>query len=167
MRDRLPELTRQFNDMGYEVYPISAATGHGVKELMRAVAARLRQLPRPLEDVEPEAEEEVVVRPRHTASEEAHFEVAQESKRRYRVSGPRIERLVAMTDMNNPFALERLQKEMEKMGVTQSLRDAGVEAGDMVTIGRNELEWSDEPWVRFEQSTSRRRRREGPGKQKS
>ena len=72
-----------------------------------------------------------------------------------------------MTDMGNPFALEHLQKQLQKMGVTQALREAGVEPGDTVSFGRIELEWSDEPWVRFEQSTSRRKRREGPGKQKS
>jgi len=43
VRDRLPALVKQFHKLGYdEVYPISAATGQGVQELMRAVAAKLR-----------------------------------------------------------------------------------------------------------------------------
>src|SRR5437588_7141816 len=47
VRDRLPELERQFKELGSEqVYPISAATGAGVTELIWAVAARLRELPR-------------------------------------------------------------------------------------------------------------------------
>ncbi len=168
VRDRLPALIKQFHQMGYEdVYPISAATRAGVKELMQAVATRLRELPRPEWEEEPEVIEEVIVHPRHVAAESERFDVSQEAKHRFRVSGPRIERVVTMTDMNNPFALERLQKEMEKMGVTSALRNAGVEVGDAVSIGRTELEWSDEPWVRFDQSTSRRKRREGPGKQKS
>ncbi|MBF6611781.1 MAG: GTPase ObgE [Chloroflexi bacterium] len=165
VRDRLPALTKQFNGMGYDVYPISAATGAGVKELMRVVAARLRELPRP--EWEEEEGEEVVVRPHHVAAESNRYEVAQEGKGMFRVTGPRIERLVTMTDMSNPFALERLQKEMEKLGVTHALREAGIEPGDTVTIAHTELEWSDEPWVRFEKSPSRRKRHEGPGKQKS
>jgi GTP-binding protein len=168
VRDRLPELTRRFSEMGYrDVYPISAATGAGVKELMRAVAARLRELPKPeWEEGEPEAEG-VIGRPQHTARESERFEVTQEAKRHYRVSGPRVERLVAMTDMGNPFALERLQREFAKLGVSEALSRAGVEAGDTVSIGRTDLEWSDEPWVRLGENKSRRKRREGPGKRKS
>jgi Obg family GTPase CgtA-like protein len=90
-----------------------------------------------------------------------------DGKGRYRVAGHRIERLITSTDMSNPFSLERLQRELAKMGVSEALSEAGVQAGDTVTIGRMELEWSDEPWVSFAQSTSRRKRREGPGKQRS
>src|SRR5205807_273485 len=145
-------------------------TGSGVQELIWAVAAKLRELPRPeWQEETAQEEEEVVVRPReqHTASESSRFEVLREGKDRYRVVGPRVERLVVMTDMNNPYALERLQREFEKMGVSRALSAAGVEPGNTVSFGAVELEWSDEPWVRFEQSISRRKRREGPGKQKS
>src|SRR5438067_4428754 len=84
VRERLPGLTKQFEEMGYEqVYPISAATGAGVKELMWAVAARLRETPRPEWEEEAEGlEEEAVVRPRgrHVAAESSQFEVTQEGK---------------------------------------------------------------------------------------
>jgi GTPase len=166
VRDRLPALMRQFKEMGYEAYAISAATGQGVKELMRAVATRLRELPKP--DIEEALdEEEVIVQPRHLAAEGKQFEVTQEEKGRFRVRGSRIERLAVTTDQGNPFAMERLDKEMEKMGITQALREAGVEAGDTVAIGRTEMEWSEDPWERFEKGRSRRKKREGPGKQKS
>jgi GTP-binding protein len=173
VQERLPQLTAQFNAMGYDVYPISAATNQGVKELLRAVAARLRELPVPDWAVE-EAEEgaegeeaEKVVRPQYRAATSRQFEVMPDGKGRYRVAGHRIERLITSTDMSNPFSLERLQRELAKMGVSEALSEAGVQAGDTVTIGRMELEWSDEPWVSFERGTSRRKRREGPGKQRS
>ncbi|HEX8222107.1 MAG TPA: GTPase ObgE [Chloroflexia bacterium] len=170
---RLPELTARFREMGYDVYPISAATGQGVKELLRAVATKLRELPIPdwaVEEAEEGAdgeEEEKVVRPQYRAATSRQFEVMPDGKGRYRVAGHRIERLITSTDMSNPFSLERLQRELAKMGVSEALSEAGVQAGDTVTIGRMELEWSDEPWVSFAQSTSRRKRREGPGKQRS
>lgn len=171
VRERLPQLIARFNEMGYDAHPISAATGQGVKELMRVVAAKMRELPRPewdeAEAAEDSADEEKVVRPQYRAAESRQFEVLPEGKGRYRVSGQRIERLITATDMGNPFALERLQREMAKMGVTEALSAAGVQPGDTVTIGRTELEWSDEPWVSFERGTSRRKRREGPGKQRS
>ncbi len=179
VQERLPQLTARFKEMGYPAYPISAATGQGIKELMRAVATRLRELPKPEWEQEPEVGEEnegepgesdhaeVVVRPRHTATAAGRFEVTQESKTRYRVNGARVERLITATDMSNPFAVERLQRELAKLGVSDALSREGVQAGDTVAIGHTELEWSDEPWVNFEKSTSRRKRREGPGKQKS
>lgn len=170
VRDRLPALKESFKEMGYEaLFPISAATGEGIKELIWAVAAKLRELPRPewQEDAEAEEEAEVIVKPRYVASESNRFEVTQEEQGRYRVSGHKVERLVVMTDMGNPFALERLQKEFEKAGVTRALTQAGVQPGDTVSFGRVELEWSDESWVNFEKNISRRKKREGPGKQKS
>jgi GTP-binding protein len=169
VRDRLPELTRRFRELGYEdIYPISAATGQGVQELIGAVAAKLREMPRPewVEPEEGEAEEEVVVPTRHVASESQRFEVTQESTTHFRVSGERIERLVSMTDMNNPYALERLQRELDRMGISDALRAAGVETGNTVMIGRTELEWSNESWQAFTQ-TMPRREKKGPGKKHS
>jgi GTP-binding protein len=171
VRDRLPSLIEQFHNMGYEdVYPISAATGQGVQELMRAVATKLRELPKPAWQEEPEAVEggeDVIVKPRHTASEQERFEVVREGKHNFRVIGDRVERMVTMTDMSNPFALDRMQRELERLKVSQALREAGVETGDTVSIGRVDLEWSNEVWTAFEQSRSRRKKREGAGKQKS
>jgi GTP-binding protein len=170
VRERLPELMRRFKEMGYSAYPISAATGEGVKELMRAVAAKLRELPRPewVEEAEAkEEEEEAVVRPRsrYAAAETRRFEVIPEGRGMYRVRGPRVERLATVTDMDNPFAVERLESELDRLGVTQALRDAGIQPGDTVVIGDAELEWGEEAWQRFGPTPPRRRK--GPGKQKS
>ena len=169
VRDRLPVLIEQFREMGYEAYPISAATGTGVQDLLRAVAARLRELPKPAweeEAAEGDEGEEVVVKPRYVAAESAQFEVKHEGKGRWRVSGERIERLVAMTDMGNPYGLERLQRELDRMKISQALRNEGVEAGDTVMIGQTELEWSDDPWAAFKQDQPRRRK-VGSGKKHS
>lgn len=169
VRDRLPGLIEQFVEMGYEVYPISAATGEGVQTLLRAVAARLRELPKPEWDTEEaiaEEDETLLIRP-HYASESKHFRVTEEGKGRFRVRGSRIERLAVVTDANNRFALERLDREMEKMGISTALRTAGIEPGDTVVIGRIEMDWGEEAWANFARGGSRRKRREGPGKQKS
>lgn len=168
VRDRLPSLLTRFEELGYQAYPISAATGEGVQELLRAVAARLRELPKPewSEEAEDVEEEPLTVRP-HYATEGRQFEVSPEGKGRFRVTGPRIERLAFVTDTNNRHALERLDREMEKMGISTALRAAGIEPGDTVVIGRVEMDWGEEAWANFARGTSRRKRREGPGKRKS
>jgi GTP-binding protein len=165
VRDRLPALIKQFKQLGYEAHPISAATGEGVQELMRVVAAKLRELPRP-EWEETIVENEVEAKPSYTSEESARFTVIKEAEHRYRVIGERIERIVAMTDYSNPFGVERLQNELNRMKVSQKLRQEGVEKDDTVVIGRVELVWSDEPWAQFGKTPARRKNK-GPGKQHS
>jgi GTP-binding protein len=60
----------------------------------------------------------------------------------YRVTGRRVERAVAMTDLENPEAVEFLQRILERMGVTGALERAGVKPGDTVRFGKHELEWA-------------------------
>jgi len=41
--DRIPELRKRFNEMGIQLFPISALTGEGVEELMREVIHRVEE----------------------------------------------------------------------------------------------------------------------------
>ncbi|HEY6379044.1 MAG TPA: GTPase ObgE [Candidatus Dormibacteraeota bacterium] len=59
----------------------------------------------------------------------------------WRVSGEEIERIAAMTDLDNEEAVRRLQQRMRSMGVDTALRQAGVVAEDTVRIGEVEFEW--------------------------
>jgi hypothetical protein len=70
--------------------------------------------------------------------------------------------------MDNPEALERLQRVLEKSGITRALETAGVQPGDTVVIGLTELQWTDEPWVADAKARARRASRHtGPGKKHS
>ena len=116
------------------LYAISAATGRGVRELLRAVADRLAELPRP----EP-PEELFTYRPQ--AREDTSFVVTREGDGIYRVAGEEIERLAQMTDWANPAALERFERVLRARGISAALEEAGVQLGDTVLIGQIELEW--------------------------
>jgi GTP-binding protein len=59
------------------------------------------------------------------------------------LSGPAIERAAAMTYWQHDGSVRRFQKLMERLGVDEALRGAGVRAGDTVAIGDYELEWQD------------------------
>ncbi|MGB5933592.1 MAG: Obg family GTPase CgtA, partial [Anaerolineae bacterium] len=59
----------------------------------------------------------------------------------FRVRGKRVERAVVMTDWRYGEAIEKLHRELEAMGVTKALEEAGVQPGDAVYIGDMELEW--------------------------
>ena len=61
----------------------------------------------------------------------------------WRVRGHHIEKIVIMTRWEYYDAVLRFQRILEALGITQALRERGVQEGDTVRIGEIELEWSD------------------------
>jgi GTP-binding protein len=59
----------------------------------------------------------------------------------WRVRGAKVERWVAMTDMNNSEAVAHLQGRLERAGVEGALGEAGASKGDEVRIGEVTFEW--------------------------
>jgi GTP-binding protein len=123
--------TMQARDV--ESYAISAVTGQGVQVLMRRALELLDSLP--AVDLAPE--EPAVFRP---ADREEAFTVERQGDG-WRVRGVRVERVAAMTPFVLPEAAARFQRQLRAMGVEQALKEAGVQPGDMVHIGDEELEW--------------------------
>jgi GTP-binding protein len=61
------------------------------------------------------------------------------------VTGTRIENLAATVDLDADEAMAFFQQQIEEQGVLQALRDAGVEEGDTVIIGRVEFVYTEHP----------------------
>ena len=134
VREKWATIQAAMQVRGLPVYAISAATGEGVRDLLRAVAQALAAAPEP----EPLAETPVL-RP---AVDEDFFEVKQVGPRIYRVVGPRIERAARRTDWDNPDAIERFHRIASALGVENALAEAGAGEGDTVHIADIvELEW--------------------------
>jgi GTP-binding protein len=121
---------------GYLVFETSALTGSGVAALVYAIAQALDEIP--AEPEQPEVEEV-----RFTAEAEEGWHAEREEDGLYVVSGRGIERLIAMTDMNNEAGVRRMQRILERMGVVRSLRDLGAEEGATVRIGTTEFDFLD------------------------
>lgn len=134
-REIVPALHSALEAQGYPVYEISALTGEGVQPLIYAMWEALQEIPVPA----PEAEEAVI---HYEAPAQDTWEVEEENGG-FRVRGRGIERLVAMTDMNNEAGVRRLQRILEKMGVIRRLRDLGAEDGTEVRIGNTEFDFLD------------------------
>lgn len=117
---------------GYEVFPVSAATGEGLDRLMARVAELLRELPAPR-----------LVEAPGKAAAGTPLRVRQEAGV-FVVEGEKIERKVAMTDLDNPEAVRRLKHYFHQAGVEEALRSAGVKPGDTVRIGREEFIYQPE-----------------------
>ncbi len=131
-RDQWPSVQEAIQSQDLPIYPISAATGEGVQVLMRQVGQMVRSLPQP----SPTAAEVPVFRLEDTPT----FTVEREGNG-WRVRGQHVEQLAARTMWQYHDAVERVQRQMEAMGLQDSLRQAGVQLGDTVRIGDTELEW--------------------------
>jgi GTP-binding protein len=118
-----------------EAHAISAVSGEGVQPLMRRAYALLRALPA----TESLADAPAVFRP---AEQEGAFAVEREPDG-WRVMGVRVERIAAMTPFHLPETVARFQRQLRAMGVEAALQEAGVQPGDLVRIGDQELEWGE------------------------
>lgn len=125
-------------ERGYPVHVISAATGEGVQQLVYHLAELLDTFPPPATPVE----DMVIIRaPRQ---DERAWQVARIGEHEFTVQGKGIERMVKMTDLENEEAVRRLHRKLERIGVLQRLREAGIQHGDTVRIGDEEFDFVDE-----------------------
>ena len=133
--DVAPDELARVRDAVGEVMPVSAVTGEGIEALVRTLAERVAR-----------SRAEAPVRRgyvRHVVRDEP-ITVTRENEA-WRVSGKRPENAVAMTDMDNERAVERLQKRLLAMGVERALSDAGAQTGDEVRIGEVSFDFEPEP----------------------
>ncbi len=110
---------------GYEIMPVSAATGEGLQDLMWKAWEMSRQyVAEPEEEIgvidEGDPDSFEIIR----GAEDADFEV----------KGKNIERLVAMTNFDNEEALYRFQLIWKRLKIEEALLEAGIQEGQTVRI---------------------------------
>jgi GTP-binding protein len=120
---------------GYPFCSISAVTGQGVDDMLHQVKQMLDEAPEP----DP-VNEEIVITP--DEDEEAYW--IEETADGWRVHGKRIERIAAMTYFEFEATALRFQRILESIGISEALKEAGVQPGDTVYIGDEVLEWMDQ-----------------------
>jgi GTP-binding protein len=113
-----------------KIFPVSAATGEGLDALLAYVAKETAR-PEPAEEVESDEPFRFVI--------ELDFEVKPEAEGVFRVAGPKVEKLAAMTNFDQSEGLRRFQNILKKMGVEKELMRQGAEPGDTVKIGSIEF----------------------------
>ncbi|HEX2946698.1 MAG TPA: GTPase ObgE [Clostridia bacterium] len=133
-QDNLEEFTKAIEEKGYKVFPVSAATNKGVKELMYHIAEQLRGLP----EAVPLTEEsgEVV----YTAEEEEPFTVRREGNV-YIVEGNWVRKVVGSTNFNVYESIQYFQRSLKNRGVIDALEKLGINEGDTVKIYDIEFEY--------------------------
>jgi GTP-binding protein len=139
---------------GREVYRISAATRQGLDELVYAL---WRSLLAARQSAAPLIAEGAVRIVAHAEEDPRRWEVRRVADREWEIEGPGVERRVLRTDIRNDYALERLQRSLERMGVYRKLKEMGAEEGDTVKIGQVEFEYLDDDLERDNRRPSARK----------
>ena len=130
-----PLIEEEIKKAGYPFMSISAVTGHNVRQMLNRVRRMLDEAPPPKTRHEDEI---AVIR----AANDEGFTIEREVDG-WRVRGKQIERVAAMTYFEFDATLMRFQKILESMGISKALEEAGVQVGDIVHIGEEELEWGE------------------------
>jgi GTP-binding protein len=133
--DIWPDLQKEFNDLGYKVFAISALARNGLKPLLWAAYHSREEV-----EIDPLDEEIPVYK---LEDDPEIFEISREEDGAWRVVGKAVERAAAMTYWEYDEAVRRFQRILEHLGVQEALEEAGVQPNDTVRIGENELEWQD------------------------
>ena len=119
------------------IFAISAWQQAGVKDLLQATYQLVQESEFiPLE----EAEESHQV---YQLEEEAGFQVEQVEEGLWELSGPKIEKLFAMTNTAHDESLQRFARQVRAMGVDQALREAGAKDGDTILLMDFQFEFVD------------------------
>ncbi|HWR30823.1 MAG TPA: GTPase ObgE [Negativicutes bacterium] len=134
-RVNFPAVEAALKAKGCEVFPISAATGEGLKALIQRAAELLATLPK---DIMP-AIPMVVAQP----STDAEFTIRRDDSGAFIVEGKNIERLVAMTRFSDEESLQRFQNILRRSGIDAALRERGIQEGDTVRIREMEFDFSE------------------------
>ncbi len=122
-------LKEEFEPKGIKVFPISAVSGKGVKELLYYVKQLLDEI-----------HEEPTVFEREFTIEDMTFPdepytVEYDSKDdMYVVEGPRIERMLGYTNLDSEKGFQFFQKFLHTSGILEELEALGIEEGDTVRM---------------------------------
>ncbi len=130
-----PILKEEINKEGFDFCSISAVTGQGVREMLFKVKKMIDQAPTAVS----QPAEPITIKP----EPEEEFSIERVSEHTWQIAGKDIERVVAMTYFEFDATLIRFQHILDRKGISEALEDAGVQTGDIVIIGDQELEWGE------------------------
>ncbi len=135
-RDLADIMREELEERGYRVYPVSAVTHEGLRELVFAMSELVleqRKLAPPPERTR------IVIRP--VAVDDSGFTITQDAEGVFVVSGGAPERWVRQTNFDNDEAVGYLADRLARLGVEDALKKAGAVSGSPVRIGVREFDW--------------------------
>lgn len=129
--DPVELLRMEFEPKGIPVFPISAVSGKGLKELLYHVQGMLKELPQETRIFAQEFDPEV-----RLAVENLPFTVekSEEEEDTYIVEGPRIEKMLGYTNLESEKGFQFFQNFLKDNGILEMLEELGIQEGDTVRM---------------------------------
>lgn len=127
--DPIERIRQAFEPEGIRVYPISAVSGKGVRELLYAVYNLLQTLDRTPVIFEKEFDTSLL-----NAGENLPYTVCKNEDGEYVVEGPRIEKMLGYTNLDTEKGFLFFQNFLKTSGILEDLEQAGIKEGDTVRM---------------------------------
>ena len=138
--DALDRIRAYCEELGTEVFPISAVTGQGVKELLYHVSGLLAQMPADTTVFEQEYDPKEMLLLESTEP----FTVSYDEKaKEYVIEGPRIERMLGYTNLETEKGFLFFQKFLQENKIIDRLKELGCKEGDTVRLYGHRFEYYD------------------------
>lgn len=133
--DPVERLRKHYEPLGVRVFPISAASNQGLKELLYEVNNMLQKL-----DPAPVVFEREYI-PQIDAGSNLPYTVEKEEEHRYRVEGPRIEKMLGYTNLDSEKGFAFFQRFLKESGILKDLEEAGIQDGDTVAMYGHQFDY--------------------------
>lgn len=133
------DFKKKVNELGFDkVYKMSAATKSGVDEIIKEAGRMLTEIP--ITDLEI-SEEERFVQEEKRFTYDVSVEDGEEGNKVYVVYGSFVDRLLNSVNIHDADSLRYFHKVLRNKGVFDTLREMGIEDGDMVRLNDFEFEY--------------------------
>ena len=123
-------LKAEFEPKGIQVFPISAVSGQGLKELLYHVSGLLDQA----DDKPVVFEQEYFPELENRFSDEPFSVTYDEEENEYVVEGPRIEKMLGYTNLDSEKGFTFFQNFLKETGILEQLEELGIEEGSTVRM---------------------------------
>lgn len=131
----LENLEKFKKQVDVKIYPISAVTKEGIKEVVNALADMLDNI-----EKEPLHKEKITSHVLYQFKEEEPFTINKEGNT-WVIRGEKVEKLLKMTRFTSEEAVLRFSNKLKKLGIDDKLRELGALEGDNIRILDYEFEY--------------------------
>lgn len=128
--DPVQKIKDEFEPQGIKVFPISAVSGNGLKELLYYVEGMLEEINEAPTTFAQEYDPDTDL----VNGTEAYEVTYDAAKQEYVVEGPRIEKMLGYTNLDSEKGFKFFQEFLKNNGILEELEALGIQEGDTVRM---------------------------------
>lgn len=133
--DIIGKLSAEFEKSGIKVFPISAVSGQGLKQLLYYVSGLLEDLGDTTVVYEAEYD------PASSLFKEDSYTIERADDAAFVVEGPKIDKMLGYTNIESEKGFLFFQKFLKEQGILEALEKRGIQDGDTVRMYGHEFDY--------------------------